>query len=163
MNPIRTILVFTAVACLAGGCVSVHSLPQSAKEVDFEPSNEGRTGWSKYEEVVRFNGVDKRTAYLAAKAGMADAGFTIKRANYEAGMVAGEHGMTAYDWNIVAGVYVRSDENGTDVKVQVEGSKDIGFWGDMTAESWPQAILKGMRNYIATENGITNPNRKIFQ
>lgn len=145
------------------GCTSINSMPQSASEIDFSPNEEGRTGWSKYEEVFFFRGVDKRTAYFAGKSGMADAGFTIKRANYEEGAIIGEHGMTAYDWNIVAGVYIKTEEKGSSAKVLVQGSKDVGFWGDMTASSWAQDIFKGMRNYILTESLIDNPNKKHFE
>lgn len=146
------------------GCTSINSLPQSATEAKFDPSKEGRTGWSKYEEVFFFKGVDKRTAYLAAKSGLADAGFTIKRASYEKLFALGEHGITPYDWNIVAGVYIRPEEpKGSWVKILVEGSKDVGFWGDMTASSWTQDIFKGMRNYILTESQIDNPNKGHFQ
>jgi len=138
-------------------------MPQSAAEVSFDSSEEGRTGWSRYEETVLFRGADARTVYLAAKAGLADAGFTIKRASFEKGMAIGEHGMTAYDWNIVAGVYIQEVADGTNAKVLVEGSKDVGFWGDMTASSWPQNILKGMRQYILTESQIRDPNKQHFR
>lgn len=159
-----TIIVVALVSLNAmQGCVSINSLPQSADEVNFQPDVEGRTGWSQYEEVVRFNGVGLRTAYLAAKSGLADANFTIKRANYDKRVVIGEHGLTAYDWNVVGAVYLREDRGGVDVKVLVEGSKDVGFWGDMTADSWPQKILKGMREYILTESSIGDPDRGLFE
>lgn len=145
------------------GCVSISSLPQSADAVEFDQSAEGRTGWSKYEEVARFNRMDLRTVYLAAKSGLAEAGFSIKRADYESRMVIGEHGMTKYDWNVVAGVYLRESSGGVDVKVLVEGSKDVGFWGDMTDKSWPQEILRGMREYILIESSINNPNQRLFE
>lgn len=148
---------------LNAGCASINSLPQSSKSANFNPTNEGRTGWSKYEEVFFLKGVDKRTAYLAAKSGLSDAGFTIKRANYEEAFAIGEHGMTKYDWNIVAGVYIKEAPEGSSVKIQVQGSKDLGFWGDMTDKSWPQEIFKSMRNYIYTESNIQDPNKKIFQ
>lgn len=112
---------------------------------------------------MSFRGTDMRTAYLAAKAGLADAGFTIKRASFDKGMVIGEHGMTEYDWNIVAGVYLQEATDGPNAKVLVEGSKDIGLWGDMTASSWTQDILKGMRHYILTESQVRNPNREHFR
>lgn len=156
-------LLATPLSLFLVGCVSISSMPQSADKVDFSPAQEGRTGFSKYEEVYFLKGVDNRTAYLATKEGLADAGFTIKRANYDAGMVIGEHGMTAYDWNVVAGVYLQSEKKGTHVKIIVEGSKDVGFWGDMTADSWPQKIFKGIKNYILTESMIDNPNKKHFQ
>ena len=158
------LLIIVLMASLFNGCASINSLPQSASEVEFNPAVEGRTGWSKYEEVFFFKGVDKRTAYLASKAGLADAGFTIKRASYESLFAIGEHGITAYDWNIVAGVYIKQEEpKGCWAKVHVEGSKDVGFWGDMTASSWTQDIFKGMRRYILTESEITDPNKKHFE
>lgn len=148
---------------LLSACVSISSMPQSANEVDFSSDLEGRTGFSQYEEVYFLKGVDKRTAYLASKEGLSEAGFTIKKASFENGMAIGEHGLTAYDWNVVAGVYVKEAPKGTDVKIIVEGSKDVGFWGDMTAKSWPQEIFKGMKDYILTESLIDNPNKKHFQ
>lgn len=145
------------------GCVSINSLPQNASSVDFSMDQEGRTGWSKYEDVLFLKGVDTRTAYLAAKSGLANAGFTIKRASYADLMAIGEHGMTAYDWNIVAGVYIKEESNGSLVKALVSGSKDVGFWGDMTGSSWTQDILEGVRRYIHLESQIENTNKKHFQ
>ena len=99
---------------------------------------------------------------MAAKAGLADAGFTIKKASFEDGFAIGEHGMTAYDWNVVAGVYIKPDEGGAMFKAIVEGSKDVGFWGDRTATSWVEKIFKGVREYVLTESMINNPDRNIF-
>lgn len=160
------LIMAMAVCCSVistGGCVSINSMPQSASEVSFDSSEEGRTGWSRYEETMLFRGADARTVYLAAKAGLGDAGFTIKRASFDNRMAIGEHGMTAYDWNIVAGVYIQEIAEGTNAKVLVEGSKDVGFLGDMTASSWTQRILKGMRQYILTESQISDPNREHFR
>ena len=158
-------LIIVGLIVFLTGCISINSLPQSASEIDFDSTKEGRTGWSQYEEVFFLKGVDTRTAYLAAKAGLANADFTIKRADYSKLFAIGEHGMTKYDWNIVAGVYIRKDEvrKGSEVKILVKGSKDLGFWGDMTATSWPQNIFQGMRNYIATESQISDPNKKFFE
>ena len=157
-------LVIILFSLLTSGCASINSLPQSSENVSFELKEEGRTGWSEYQDSMFFNGVDKRTAYLAAKSGLADAGFTIKKANFDTLSIIGEHGITAYDWNIVAGAYVKEEPSkGSWIKVIVEGSKDVGFWGDMTASSWAQDILKGARNYILTESQISNPNKKHFE
>ncbi|MDA9818160.1 hypothetical protein N9C35_03880 [Flavobacteriaceae bacterium] len=160
-----TILAIAFCAVFLTSCISINSMPQSASEIDFDSTKEGRTGWSQYEEVFFLNGVDLRTTYLAAKSGLANAGFTIKRADYSELFAIGEHGMTKYDWNIVAGVYIRKNElrKGSEVKILIKGSKDLGFWGDMTANSWPQNIFQGMRNYIATESQILDPNKKLFQ
>ena len=111
---------------------------------------------------MHVKGVDKRTAYQAAKSGLADAGFTLKRASFDEGFAIGEHGMTAYDWNIVAGIYIKENKTGYMFKAIVEGSKDVGFWGDMTQTSWVEKIFKGIREYILTESMISNPDRNIF-
>jgi len=155
------IITLFAIALLTG-CASINSLPQSAEEANFERDLEGRTGWAEWQDTMYVKKIDKRTAYMAAKSGLSDAGFTIKRASFDKGFAIGEHGMTAYDWNIVAGVYIKPDPNGTMFKTIVEGSKDIGFWGDMTQKSWSQEILKGVREYIRTESMIKNPDRNIF-
>lgn len=131
------------------GCASVHSLPKSANQVNFDARQEGKTGWSRYEEFATFESVDLKTVYEAAKAGLADAGFTLQKADYDNRVVMGEHGMTLYDWNVVAGIYMKEVSNGVEVKVHVEGSKDIGFMGDVTGDSWTGKILKGMRDYIS--------------
>jgi len=160
---IRKLFLSIFIIVMLGGCVGLDSVPKSSANVNFEPDLEGRTGWSKYEEVLFFRGVDKRTAYLAAKEGLAEAGFTIKRASYKDGAIIGEHGITKYDWNIVAGVYIKEKSMGTIVKAIVQGSKDVGFWGDMTAESWPQIIFKGMKDYILSESLIGNPAKRHFK
>lgn len=154
---VLTLFLFT-------GCMSVHSLPSSSSSIDFNNNNEGRTGWSKYEELYYLKGVGARTAYFAAKSGLSDAGFSIKIANYSKMFIAGEHGATLYDWNIVAGVYLQPEQGkGCKVKILVEGSKDLGFWGDMTQFSWPQKIFKGMREYIYLQSQINDPDKQIFQ
>ena len=90
--------------------------------------SEGRTGWFEYQETVFFRGLDMRTAYLAAKSGHADAGFTIKHTSKAEAVAIGEHGMTKYDWNVVAAVYLKEEGDGVFAKILVEGSKDVGFW-----------------------------------
>ena len=80
--------------------------------------------------------------------GLGGAGFSIRAADSSKGVVIGEHGMTAHDWNVLAGVYFREHGNGTLVGVLVEGSKDIGFSGDVTSDGWSGKILKGMRDYL---------------
>lgn len=157
----NTLTLLLAILTLSG-CVSMSSLPQSAAEADFDRGEEGKTGWAEWQDTLYVKGVDARTAYMAAKAGLADAGFTIKKASFEDGFAIGEHGMTAYDWNVVAGVYIKPDEGGAMFKAIVEGSKDVGFWGDMTATSWVEKIFKGVREYVLTESMINNPDRNIF-
>ena len=147
----------------ATGCASVSSLPTSASQVSFAPDSVGKTGWSEYQDVMFVRGIDRDTAFLAAKEGLASASFTIKQGSLAEGYVVGSRGMTAYDWNVVAGVYFAPEGDGYVFKVIAEGSKDVGFWGDHTASSWPQDIFRGIRQYIATESSITNPDAGIFQ
>jgi hypothetical protein len=124
-------------------------LPQSASEVEFENQPEGKTGWSRYEESATLQSIDLRTAYDAAKAGMADAGFVLQKADYAKGVVLGEHGMTWNDWNVIAGVYLHEIQSATEVRVIVQGSKDIGLSGDTTGDTWTGKILKGIRSFVA--------------
>ena len=144
-------------------CASIDSLPQSASDVNFAPDAIGQTGWSQYQDVMFVRGIDRDTAFLAAKEGMASASFTIKKGSAADGYVLGSRGMTAYDWNVVSGVYFAPEDDGFVFKVVAQGSRDVGFWGDHTASSWPQDIFRGIRSYIATESSITNPDRGIFQ
>jgi len=144
----KRMFLLGAVALGLSGCASVSSLPKSADQAGFDAPREGKTGWSEYQELTTFPGVSTRVAFDAAKAGLADAGFALRKADYAALTVMGAHGMTAHDWNIVAGVYLREVPEGVQAKVIAEGSKDIGFSGDATSGAWTGQILKGMRKYI---------------
>lgn len=142
------IIVFSA---LATGCASTSMLPQSAKDVDFRSATEGKTGWSSYREQTVFKNAKKAQVLQAAKAGLGDSGFALKSVNADEGVVFGEHGMTLHDWNVIAGVYLK--EEGADILTVVlaEGSKDIGFSGDVTGNAWTGKILRGMRAYMNQE------------
>lgn len=158
-----TYTLLLPLALIVSACTSISTLPDGAEQVSFELGKEGKTGWSEYQDSVFLRGVDARTAYMAAKAGMGNAGFKVKVADFENGVVKGEHGMTLVDWNIVAGAYIKETPEGTWVKVISEGSKDWGITGDDTAGAWPQEILQGVRNYIRDESLITDPNKGHFQ
>src|SRR4030095_15032143 len=145
----KGLFVLLATSLLLSGCATVSMLPKTSSEVQFGDVPEGKTGWSSYREETRFRGVPTSVIAEAAKAGLADAGFALRSADRVGGVVIGEHGMTAHDWNILAGVYFKSDGDDTIVAVLVEGSKDIGFAGDVTSGGWTGRILKGMREYIA--------------
>lgn len=138
-------LICAIVVCISGGCASTSMLPKSAAEADFDSGVEGKTGWSKYQETARFEGITTEQAFNAAKIGLGAADFALVSANRDLGVVMGQHGMTMHDWNIVAGVYFRERMGGCDVKVVAEGSKDIGFSGDATSGGWTGRILNGMR------------------
>ena len=123
-------------------------LPSSAAEVDFA-APEGKTGWSEYQHVETFHGYNSDQVYEAAKVGLGEAGFSLRIADKSKGMVVGEHGMTMHDWNVIAGVYFKDQtDNAVVVKVIVEGSKDLGFSGDVTSDGWTGKILGGLRSYL---------------
>jgi len=136
-------------------------LPQSSSEVNFSTKIQGKTGWSKYEGVTFYKGLDEKTCYLAAKSGLAYANFQIKEENFEKRFVFGEHGITVYDWNIVAGAYIKPEDKGCLVKLIVEGSKDIGYRGDATGANWTQVIFQGMRQYLISNNKYFEDDRGI--
>jgi hypothetical protein len=158
----RRILIMASLALLAS-CASVSDLPQSAGQAFQSTGEIGRTGWSRYQDVMFVRGIDRQTAFLAAREGLASASFTIQRGSEAEGTVIGARGMTAYDWNVVAGVYFQERGDGFEFSVVAQGSRDIGFWGDHTASSWPQDIFRGLRNYVATEASIANPDRGVFE
>ena len=141
------VISIAALALFASGCASTRSF-RIGRSGRFRLGQEGKTGWSEYQEITTFPGVSVRTAFDAAKAGLGDAGFALRKADFEKRMVTGAHGMTTHDWNIVAGVYLREVPEGVQAKVHIEGSKDIGFSGDATSGGWTGEILKGMRKYI---------------
>ncbi len=144
-------MAIVVIASLMHGCATISMLPKSASEVSFD-SPEGKTGWSQYQQVQRFPGYSADQVYDAAKVGLGSAGFSLRKADKANGLVIGEHGMTAHDWNIIAGVYFKSDAGATIVKIIVEGSKDIGFSGDVTSDGWSGKILRGMREHLNETN-----------
>ena len=79
-------------------CATLSMLPKSASEVNFSKEIQGKTGWSKYEGIKFFKGIDEKTCHLAAKARLTYANFQIKKENYEKRLVFGEHGITGRDW-----------------------------------------------------------------
>lgn len=139
--------IVALVTALSQGCASVSMLPENVSEVDFG-GREGKTGWSQYQHVEEFRGYDANQVYAAAKVGLGNAGFSLRTADKNKGLVIGEHGITLHDWNVIAGVYFKQRNEDTKVKVIVEGSKDIGFSGDVTSDGWTGKILQGMREYL---------------
>jgi hypothetical protein len=159
INPVENLMNRIVNVCLCilpfvTACASTDMLPKTAADAGFDKGVEGKTGWSKYEEVARFDGSTREQVFNAAKAGLGSADFALVSANLGLGVVIGQHGMTAHDWNIVAGVYFRERDAGYDVKVIAEGSKDFGFSGDATSGAWTGRILNGMRS-ILKQSGAT--------
>lgn len=134
-----------------GGCATLSMMPKGASEVDFD-GPEGKTGWSQYQQVETFRNYTLDQVYDAAKVGLGASGFSLRIADKSKGVVIGEHGMTMHDWNIISGVYMKPQDRDVKVKIISEGSKDIGFSGDVTSDGWPGKILKGMREHLNNTN-----------
>ena len=132
---------------LLQACATVGMVPHDVNEVDFDAA-EGKTGWSEYQHVETFHGYNADQIYEAAKVGLGNAGFSLRKADKSKGTVIGEHGTTWEDWNVIAGVYFKDVGEATKIKVIVEGSKDIGFSGDVTSDGWTGKILKEIRQYL---------------
>ena len=143
-----------ALVFFLSSCATLSMLPKSASEVNFSKEIQGKTGWSKYEGTKFFKGIDEKTCHLAAKAGLTYAHFQIKKESFEERLVFGEHGITPYDWNVIAGAYIKPENNGCLAKLVIEGSKDFGHKGDHTARNWTQDIFIGMREYLISNNKI---------
>jgi hypothetical protein len=142
------------------GCATKSMLPGSASEAEFD-GKEGKTGWSQYRHVETFHGYSIDQVYEASKVGLGNAGFSLLEADKRNGVVIGEHGMTMHDWNVIAGVYFKKVNTGTKVLVIAEGSKDIGFSGDVTSDGWTGKILKGLREYLnSTYQSILKVDKK---
>lgn len=148
---------FLTLCLLSAACVSVSSLPQAASEIDFSDDFVGDSGWSSWRDGMTIPGVSEDQVYEAAKDALVRSGFLIKRASRSDASILGEHGMTLYDWNVVAGVYYKSISDGVEVRVWVEGSKDVGFAGDATGQPWPQLILASMRSSLAPRTAPSRP------
>jgi len=138
------LIIFTI---LLQSCANIGMVPKDVSDVNFD-SPEGKTGWSEYQQVETFHNYNTDQIYEAAKIGLGSAGFALRSANKSKGTVIGEHGITLHDWNVIAGVYFKKLGDNVKVKVIVEGSKDIGFSGDVTSDGWTGKILIGMRRYL---------------
>lgn len=149
-SAVKAITIIATIVTMQG-CATVKMLPKSSSEVDFYGA-EGKTGWSQYKHTENFSSYTLQQVYDAAKVGLGNAGFSLLKADLNKGMAIGEHGMTMHDWNVIAGVYFVEREGVIKVAVIVEGSKDIGFSGDVTSDGWSGKILKGMRDYLNSAN-----------
>ncbi|MEX0899803.1 MAG: hypothetical protein WD081_03835 [Gammaproteobacteria bacterium] len=139
--------VISVIVLFLCGCATVGMLPDTAESIDFT-APEGKTGWSQYHQIEMFKGYSESEVFNAAKVALGQVGFSLRSADFGKGRVVGEHGMTAHDWNVIAGVYFKGAPDGTEVAVIIEGSKDIGFSGDVTSDGWSGKILGEIRDYL---------------
>ena len=79
---------FIATVCLCmlsflTACASTSMLPNAAANAGFDNGIEGKTGWSKYEEVARFENSTREQIFNAAKTGLGSADFALVSANLD--------------------------------------------------------------------------------
>ncbi len=140
----RYFLIFISITA----CASISMLPKTADQISFSEVNEGKTGWSQYQQYIRLKGVGIEKGYEAAKSALGESGFALKELNRSARRVVGEHGVTWHDWNVIAGIYFKQNQDDLEAIVIVEGSKDFGVSGDVTGDGWSGKILNSMVEYI---------------
>jgi len=130
-------------------------MPQSADEIDFSTDRVGDTGWAEWQESITVWAASREELFSAAKYALAVHDYEVKRGEIGKGMVIGEHGMTAFDWNIVAGIYFKEQDDGKyKVRILIEGSKDIGFGGDDTGGASPQAMAAALQSRLSPNPSV---------
>lgn len=123
---------------------SIDSLPKNSEEVSFSLGSEGKISEARYSSIKTFS-FGATEAFKAAEAALVENGFKIVSSNIETKTILAEHGMTLYDWNVVAGAYIDSSNRGSIVRLIVQGSKGrVRVKGDMTGRNWTKDIFDSM-------------------
>ena len=133
-------------ACMS--FASLDSLPQDSQEVSFKLGGEGKIGEARYSSIKSFS-FEPGIAYQYAKAALTENGFRVMMSDKENLTILGEHGMTPYDWNVVAGVYIKNLQNSDSIiRLIVQGSKGrVRVRGDVTGSNWTKDIFESLEQY----------------
>jgi hypothetical protein len=147
MKPIALIrLSVLAVALTSSGCVSyVDDVPATASEVDFD-GGQGHTGWARYERTSLLRNVRLTEAMRAGEKALVAHGFALRKSDLAGAVVVGEHGATDWDRNIIAGIYFQQVREDVRVRIHVQASRGVGFFGHQGDPDWTgylEAALKG--------------------
>lgn len=166
IHAVKTTIFYAMFAGLLGiaSCASVSNLPSTAAEANWD-SAIGDTGWAKYEDQLSITDATSGDIVSAARAALMQNSFSVRRMDEGAGVVIGERGMTAQDWNTLAAFYFRESTSGDgwyDVRILIEGSKDLGFEGDTMETDYlgllTNAFLLGLPTPEASEaTSVSNP------
>jgi len=146
MSLFRIFTFFISILLLVG-CAATWMLPTSARDVNF--GNDKQTGWlSSYEKTKRFYNTNPSLVFDAIKYGLKKNGFKILRSDFKDAVVIGEHGITWKDWNSMAGVYFKVQNEDVIVKVMIEGAKDSVF--DITGhqQKYMDEILQSVGDFV---------------
>lgn len=73
--------------------------------------------------------------------------FVLCKSDLAAAVVVGEHGETSWDRNLVAAIYFRQEGEDVRVRIHVQASRGVGFFGHQADPDWTaylEAALKGI-------------------
>jgi hypothetical protein len=136
---------------LASGCVSVHSVPDAASEIDFAQTVDEMTGWRTYEKSHTFQSASYDLVYRAVKGALINANYKIIVANPEKGAIIGEHRTTWMHWERIAGIYLNQLAADVQLRIIIKTAADPGSIPDYTMSSDADRFLDGVRQYMDAE------------
>jgi len=134
-------LVLVRVACLlvasaSTGCLSyVEDLPVAAADIDFDGS-QGHTGWARYERTSLLRNVRLVDALRVGERALVAHDFALRKSDVAGAVVVGEHGETSWDRNVIAGIYFRQVGADVLVRIHVQASRGVGFFGHQADVDW---------------------------
>jgi len=131
-------------------CTSISDLPRNASDVHFSDHVSGTPSLREFDYCANYFSVDKETMLEAIKFSLIKIKFKVREANILTGVVRGEHGISARDWNIVAGVYFKELPKGVAVKIIVRTAVSTSLYQDEngSAKDWTNKIIAGIDVYL---------------
>lgn len=144
------VLLSVLASMLLYACASVSKLPRQASDVRFVDHVAGAPSIREYDYCANYVDASQETMLEAAKYSLIKNKFDIKESNIVNGVVRGEHGVSARDWNIVAGIYFKKLPKGIAVKIIVRTAVNTSLYrGDNgTAKDWTKNIISGIELYL---------------
>ncbi|NOX43009.1 MAG: hypothetical protein GXP19_04650 [Gammaproteobacteria bacterium] len=144
------ILLSVLISMMLYACASVSTLPRRASDVNFVDHVSGVPSVRNYDYCANYIDADKETLFEAAKYSLVTNKFDIKETNAVDDVIRGEHGVSARDWNIVAGIYFKEVSNGVAVKIIVRTAVSTSLYRNEngTAKDWSHKIISGIETYL---------------
>jgi hypothetical protein len=122
INSIKPLmLVALAITSLAASCATPKLLPSSSLLVNFE-GQEGMVKPSQYQKLYTFDNYSLEDVISASRTGLERSNFRIIEEHLDDMFILGEHSSTAYNYNLLAGVYFSEQASQVTIKVIVQGS-----------------------------------------
>lgn len=136
------------VALASAGCISyVEDVPASVAEVDFGGS-QGHTGWARYERTSLLRNTRLADALRGGEKALAAHDFALRKSDLAAAVVVGEHGETSWDRNIIAAIYFRQEGEDVRVRIHVQASRGVGFFGHQADPDWTAYLDAALRGIL---------------